>query len=291
MTTIYEQSAPPHRTPPRRPQPSDGLLAAMRVYWVLIAVCVIVLGAAGAAAGLTAQQTYTAQAQLNVGGGDLTSQSIPGYAVGVQSLASAYSRAISADAIVARTATVVHRSTGDVRGALSASPIPESPLILVEATGPTENAAVALANAGSTQLINYVTARAPQTADADALLRRFRTASAQLAAAQRRLGTVKSDIGGAKDLSSEQASRLQDAQAAVDVAQLQTKTLADQYSSESSTGDQKSVVRVLASASVADSDRHSRAEKLALAGVVAGFVLGCALAMALWARRRPRRIA
>jgi uncharacterized protein involved in exopolysaccharide biosynthesis len=287
MTTLYESRAALQQAPPPpSEQTGSGLLAAMRKYWLLIAVLTVGLGAAGAAAGLTASQTYTAQAELNVGGGDLTSQSIPGYAVGVQSLASAYSRAISADAIITGTATAVHRSPQGVRGALAASPIPESPLILVEATGPTADAAIALANTGSNKLIDYVTARAPQTADATALLRRFRAASTSLASAQRRLATVKGDLGSAKDVTDAQSSRLQDAQAAVDVAQLQTRTLADQYSDASSAGDQKGVVRVLAAAATASSDRHSRTQKFALAGVVAGFVAGCALALALWTRRR-----
>jgi uncharacterized protein involved in exopolysaccharide biosynthesis len=277
-------AAPP--APPSQPSIGSDLLEALRRYWIVVLLFTVALAAAGVVVGGAGTQTYTAQARLNVGGGDLTSQSIPGYAVGVQSLASAYSRAISADAIVTRTAADVHRPAGDVRGSLSASPVPESPLILVEAKGPSEAAAVALANAGAKQLIAYVTERRPAGDAGNAVLKRFRTASARLVAARRELGVIKARLGDRKDLSSAEAQVLEDAQAAVDVAQLQTRTLADQYAQKSDTGDESGVVHVLAAASTAASDRRSTTEKLALAGLIAGFVLGCAVAMLLDRRRR-----
>jgi uncharacterized protein involved in exopolysaccharide biosynthesis len=270
-------SDPPAPQPPR-PSAAGDLLEALKRYWLVVALATITFGVAGVIVGGGATPTYTADAQLNVGGGDLTSQSIPGYAVGVQSLASAYSRAISADAIVSRTATQVRRAPGDVRGSLAASPIPESPIIRVEATGSSERAAVALANAGAQQLIAYVTERAPASDAGDALLRSFRAASARLAAAQRTLGEAKNG---------NDAKRLEDAQAAVDVAQLQTRTLADQYAaSAASTSSESGVIHVLAAAATAASDRRPTIEKLGLAGVIAGFVLGCALALLLDRRRR-----
>jgi capsular polysaccharide biosynthesis protein len=265
----------------------SGLAEAVRRHWLMIAIFGIVFAAAGGALGYSKAPTYSAQARLVVGGDNLTTQSIPGYAVGVQSLASAYSRAISADTLVRKTASAVSRPVPDVQASLSASPIPESPLILVEATGASSPEAVQLANSGARQLIRFVANDNSARLTAD-ILRRYRKARAKLAGAQRRLNGYRDSFGRKTNLSASRLTRLQNAQAAVDVAQLQSRSLSDAYSARQAAASEKSVVRVLAVASRTRSDRRSTVERLTLAGFVAGLVLGCGAAILRLGRRQRR---
>jgi uncharacterized protein involved in exopolysaccharide biosynthesis len=260
---------------------SDQVLAALRAHkTVALAILVVVLAAA-IVAGVLRPVTYTAQTRLNVGQGTITSQSIPGYATGVQSLASSYSRAIVARSVTEPLGQQLGLPTHVVERRLTASPIPESSVIVVQATGPSEAKAVDLANRGGAQLISYVTQQGSTTRDAEQLLTRFRQATVELVKASdrldrlRRSGTSRRSIVGA--------------QADVEAARLRSKTLSQSYSQLQEGVSTSSLLQVLTEASGASDDRNAQVERLGVTGLLAGGFLGLCAALALQRRRTTAR--
>ena len=102
------------------------------------------------------QPTYSSSSRVNVGRIDVSSQAIPGFVASIQALASTYSRAVNAQAVLQPVATKLHTTPGALGGRVSASPIPNSPLFAVTATGKSPNDAIELANLVTASLASYV---------------------------------------------------------------------------------------------------------------------------------------
>src|SRR5918911_4044178 len=122
-----------------------GLGPAMRRRWPLTLVLVVLGALGGAVAARSQPTTYTAEERLAVGSGGLSAQAVPGFALASQELASNYARFVTAgpvrSALPAQTARRVLTVT--------ASPVPESNVVRVEATATDPAAAtVAAAKAG-----------------------------------------------------------------------------------------------------------------------------------------------
>src|SRR4051812_8125761 len=108
-----------------------GVLEAIRRSIPLVILPILLLVGAAVAYGLYREPTYTSEARLNVGGLNLTTQTITGYTTAVQQLAVAYSRAIDATPVVQPAAKKVGLSTREVADKVSATPIQGSPVIRV----------------------------------------------------------------------------------------------------------------------------------------------------------------
>ena len=138
--------------------PRIDVLAAVRRHWLVALAPVVLLVAAAVVLGLKRPVTYTTTATLSVGHVyESNAAGIPTIIEATQSLASVYSRAISSTEVVQDARRRLRREhASPVSGGLSATPIPQSPLIKVSATSRSEPGAIALANAGAAALAAYI---------------------------------------------------------------------------------------------------------------------------------------
>lgn len=139
---------------------------------LLFFLVLVVAGAAGGAyAGLRYLGTsVTAESRLVVGDQSVRAQSVPGYALATQQLASTYSRLIGSAA---------------ADDSITASPIPDSAIIRVRATAPDDAAAIAAANEAAVNLIETANKARGQEED-DALAQAYLRAQTELQTAQTR---------------------------------------------------------------------------------------------------------
>src|SRR3954452_12373735 len=75
--------------------------------------------------------TYTAEAKLGIGRIDVNTYSIPGFVEASRGLAAAYSRALETPAVTGPVARRLGIGASELGARLSASPVPESPVIVV----------------------------------------------------------------------------------------------------------------------------------------------------------------
>jgi hypothetical protein len=246
---------------------------------VLTLLPVVLLVAVAGYIGLARDPVYTAKARVNVGRTDVPAYVLQNVVGGNQALAASYARVISTEKVVRDAARRAHVAPAKASSRLDASPIPGSTLIQVEGTGPNNDDAVALANAGSQALIAYVT-RVTRDRESAAALKRYKEAQARV---QKLLRRVRS-------LFRQGSSRLSDlsrAQVDFEAAKLRASNLANLY--RATTADRStSPLTLIAPASSASSDRATTLERLALIGLAGGLVLGLALALLRANRGRLR---
>ena len=120
----------PEDAPPR---PSVSITEAFRRGWLLILIPVLLFAGLATYIAMNRQPTYTADSRLTVGRVDISPSALATFATATQSLASAYSRAVEANAVVNPVAKRLNVSSAAVRGATLATPVPESPVIRVTA--------------------------------------------------------------------------------------------------------------------------------------------------------------
>lgn len=168
----------------------------------IVAFLVLVLAAAagGAYAGWRyLGSSVTAESRLVVGDQSVRAQSVPGYALATQQLAATYSRLIGSAA---------------ANDAITASPIPDSAIIRVRATGDDEASAIAAADQAAATLIETANRARGQEED-DAIAAAYLQAQAQLRAAQ---STATAAATGPAAAAGEAADQAALAQVRVDAA-------------------------------------------------------------------------
>jgi len=247
----------------------------------------------GLAAGFAKKPSYTAESRLVVG---KTVQldnlaAIPGLDVAGQSLAASYSRLVSTETVAKKAATILGRSS--LGGTLSASPIPLSPVVLVEASAATTAGARALADAGAKALVQTVNdLNAAQLASADDLLKRYEQTDQTLLLSVQNLATLRQQLvaaqatGNATDIANLQ-NQVLTAQTAVDGNQIKLNALAADYASVFSPSQFNSqVVQRVGSASATGNNRKSFLALTLFVAVVMSFAI--ALALATWIDFRHR---
>jgi hypothetical protein len=265
----------------------------------VVLLAVVALAVAGAALGHARKPVYQASASLSVGLLNLSTQSVPGFAVGGEVVAGGFSRAVQADAVVTPVARKFHTTPSAVRSRISSTPVPNSPIFTVTATGPTPGEAVGLANALSTSMVSYGRNRASSDAAFAALLARYRSAVRRLNRARDHVDAVRARASAAKgegpdgaDVTTTPAVKpgeLAQARADLQTEQLRTNSLEDAYRSRAAAPGSGAVVQPLVAAVSATSDRGSRAQLYGAVGALAGLCLGGALAVLLMAVRHRRR--
>ena len=286
-----QQAAPPPRvqepdndvpTPPAPPVPPVvhvseeptgprliGPVEAVLRHPFLALLPVVVLAAVALAGTLVRSPQYTAEARLNVGRIDVPAYTLPGVIYGNQSLAQSYARAITAPAVVNAATRAVRISESTALTRLTATPVPQSTVIRVDATGASKESAIALANAAGRGLTTYVI-KLNQNAQANTVLRDYQRAQSDVDAAQRRVGSAQR---------SGNAATVQQAQVNLQTAQLKASTLEQRYRFESGNAAPPNLVQMLSPATTATSDFSSRLQEVLLIGLVAGVVVGLALAL------------
>jgi capsular polysaccharide biosynthesis protein len=272
----------------RSPRPA-GLLYALRRYWLVAILPVILFGALGVAYGKQRQTTYTASSRLIVGGLQLnTSGAQAGFATAVQGLAEAYSRAVTADNVIGPVARQFRTTPDAIRGSLNGTPLPNSPIFTITAVYPSGNGAVQLANATSKALLRYLQQLYGNNPATQRLLRAYRNASSTANAKNALAAERKQRYDDNKTNSNRDAYVRAKSQA--DSAVLDQQAIGDQYRAASGSNvGSSTIVQVLSGASAATSDHKATMEKYGVIGVVIGLIIGLGAALAL-ANRRVRRM-
>jgi uncharacterized protein involved in exopolysaccharide biosynthesis len=272
--------------PPLDPSPPN-VGTAVRRYPIIVVVSVVVCVAAAAAFGLARKPNYTANAKLQVGSIDLK---LPGAIGGLQSadaeLATAYSREIQSTPILNTVSKQLHLSPATVLAALSSTPIPLSGDFTVTGATKSSRQSVAIANAASKALIAYVGSQNNNSAYVKSLWSQYQAAAAQVSTAQTANLIAHEAISQAKGHpTSAQLTALTKAQTALDTASTNKQGIQSAYFTAKS--QETNTPQIVAPALVATSDRKTKTAILLFGGLVAGLLVGAALAT-LWARRKAR---
>jgi uncharacterized protein involved in exopolysaccharide biosynthesis len=259
--------------------PRIEVLAAARRHWFVALVPVVLLVAAAVVLGMRRPVTYTTTANLSVGHVYVSDPAgIPTIVDATQSLAAVYSRAISAEAVVVDARQRLKRAhVNAVSGSLSATPIPDSPLIRVTAKSQSAAGAVALADAGAEALTAYVNAQVRDNNAATTIARRYLQASVVFR--ERRDKSNRAARRYADHRTAANKARRDRAAAATDTAQLQRDALGASYQQAVQGGTASTSVEIFSRASQPTSDRVRMIQLLAFVGLLGGLAAGAALAL------------
>jgi hypothetical protein len=266
----------------------DLLLAVRRhalVFIVPVVVGVVLLGAYG----LARDAQHTAEARLSVGRLDVQTQGLPGFTQAGVLLGAAFARAIDAPAITKPAARAADVSQGEAADALSASQIPSSPLIRVEAETTDKAKSIKLANAAASAMVAYSRRLGTRGGDADQLLARYTALSRQEA----RLALKRGRLAAAYRRRPTDARRmaLQAATGKLQAIRLERNAVGSVYGAQQATGSTASLLGVVVPATSTTSDRGDEFWKYVVTGGIAGVVVGLALAAWREADFRRRRTA
>jgi hypothetical protein len=230
---------------------------------------------------------------------------VPGYTKAAQDLSSVYARVVTTDPIVSTVAEQSGLSPAKVRGALSASPIPDSAIIRVEATATSGAEAKQIADLSTAALAAYVhelnsvdpttlPAYKEYNAAADAYAAALLTEDdAQKYLTQLRTpGSLVAFSQGEQLQAAIGAARLQLIAAKSDTLQkkLQLDGLGATYANAVSGQGARSDLSPLGAASSTGNNRRSTLEIGVLAGLVGGALLGLGLVTARANRLRLRAL-
>jgi uncharacterized protein involved in exopolysaccharide biosynthesis len=289
MSTTH-QILTPRRTDPASANGHDDRLLATssepllakaiaRRKWLVIALGVL-CAAIGVGVGLAHKSTYTASSTLQIGKENPNSPSFYGYVQSASALAAVYSRALTAEPVLAEIQHKLGITPDQAIERLSAEPIPNSPVFRAIATGPSERSAVALANVAAAALVSYESHN-NYTSDAAELYASYQTASEELARAKAHLANLASGRPKPED------PPLISAQAAVFAAQAHSTALAAAYQQAITAQPSGSLVTPLAYAINATNDKRSKVELIGFVGLIGGLLIGGAIAVLREQRREP----
>ena len=269
---------PPHTEPPApRWVPRVDALTAARRHWLFVIVVTVLLTGAGVFAATLSNPVYTAEARLAVGRIDVSAPgAIATFATATTALASQYSRSIDARGVTRVAARRTGLTSAQVAARVSATPVPESPVIRVLATGPSQRQAVTLANEAGNGLVAFTTQLNRSNPDAVRLLRQYRSTSREVVRLRTRFDTLRR-----RQLdrpSSDNRQRFNRALVELQVAELRRTTARNAYTAATSSQASTQLVQMLTPASAATSNRSSRIQLYGFVGFAAGLALGLALA-------------
>lgn len=271
---------------PKAAGPRVGVWQAIREHPIAFVLPILLLAGLALGISLARTPTWTAEARLGVSRINVTAPgALAGYTQASQSLAQAYSRLINAEQVVDEVSRQTDIEAGAVRSRLSATPIPESPVFRVEATGGSRRRTIALANTGAEVLIQHATDVARSNPDAKRLLRKYRRASLALNRAELAYQDVRRSLRD--DDTPQVRLAFARAKAARDAARLRARSIEEAYAEAESGQSNTELIQILSRAKSADSDRDDKLQIYLYVAIVAGALGGVALAMAR-SRRRPR---
>jgi capsular polysaccharide biosynthesis protein len=259
-------------------EPRIDALTALRRHWFVALIPVIIFVAAAVVLGAKRPPRYTATANLSVGHVYVSNAAgIPTIIDATQSLAAVYSRAIHSGDVTQETRRLLRNDRFPVSGGLSATPIPESPLIKVTAQSSSRRGAVMLANAGSTALAGYVNRQVRDNSASTTLSQRYREAALRY---RQRLQT-RDRLGRRyrRDPTRANKEAYNRAAAAVDTAMLNREALQASYQEAVQGGTTSVNVSTFSRASAATSDRSKKMQLFVFVGLVGGIAAGTALAL------------
>ena len=253
---------------------------SLRNHWKLAALFMVLALLAGLAVAAVRTPTHTAETRLIVGKTVNLNNlaATPGLSVAGTELAVTYSRLLATPSVIADAEK--RAGSAGAGGSVAASPVPQSPIIRVEGTGPSAAIAVAQANAGANALIKAVgDVNAAQQSFVDDVLKKYQEASG-------RVNQDKADLQRAQTQSTNNPTNAQfqeetsKAQTKLDTDTLVLNNLATQYGETASPEQVNAqIIQKLGSAQDTGNDRRSIAEMALLIAVVVGglWALGIAV--------------
>ena len=250
----------------------------MRRHRFLTILPVVVLVAIAIGVGFVRSPRYTAETRLIVGRLNIGNPGLAGFVTATQSLASAYSRAVTAADVVDPVARRLHMTPGQVSSQITSTPIQNSPVFKVIATAKSKSLAIALANDASEALTSYVSMLSQHNPDSTRLLGEYGQVSQLFNRAQTRLQVATQLYR--RSPTKANAARLDSASTARASAQLQLQTVASSYQASAAGQGSASLVETMNTATSASGDRGSIIQLLAFVAAVVGLMLGAALASA-----------
>ena len=246
----------------------------------------VLFAALGAGAGFLMPVTWTAESRVAVGSGDLTSAAIAGFPLAASQLASNYARYVND--------TGVAGNPVPANVALSASQIPDSNVIRIEATSADPAAAQAAANDTAQKLMDEVNdnGREPldqvyeafsKAADDDA------AAEGDLAAAQHTLDNLLGQTDAKKSAIASARDKVTKASAKAARTGVVSDSLRQKYTSMVAGASTAATLRLARTADTLSSNRTSQITRFGLLGLAAGAVIGLLPAIGLDRRRAAVR--
>jgi uncharacterized protein involved in exopolysaccharide biosynthesis len=243
-----------------RVAPSTAVVA--RPMLVLLPVLVFLVP--GLFLSLTREPVYTAQARLLVGGFNAESRAVPGFVEASKTLAETYARLVSTPAIQDPTSKALQLAPSEVD--LSATAVPESSIIAVEATSTSQATAVRVADAGAKALVEYTQQSGGKPSE---LLKDYVSARQALAQAQ----AERDQLAASGSTSSERAR----AEAELNAAQARSDAAAQRYENAIDAGS-SGLLQIVAPAGISQDDRRQNIQLTIAATVGLGLIIGIALA-------------
>jgi len=267
---------------------ASGPLASWRRHWIQGTLYALIGAAIGIGVALVIPPTYTAETRVAVGAGDLTSGAIAGFPIAASGLASNYARYIN-DRGVASTDVPANVE-------LSASQIPESNVVRIEARSVDAEAARVAATTAAQGLVDAVNSNGADTADD--VFSKFTEATATeaaaqsaLAAAQHELDTLLGNPNASKARIKAARSDVTDASAKAAQADLQASALRQRYTNLVAQASTAAKLQLVRTAESTTSNVPSLLQRLGLLGLVVGAAIGLVAVVAQERRRAAKAAA
>jgi hypothetical protein len=223
--------------------------------------------------------TYTAESRLAIARVSVSTQALPGFAAGVQDLAVTYSRLATANDVIREAARLLNTTPEELDGRVTGSPIPQSPLFRIEATGASADEAIATANAAGQALGRYVANLNAENPDSERIYAAFLLAARDRVDAERAVRAA--EVAADRRRNARNLQRLITAQSRAAGAALRVDSLRDQYKASIAGTGSASLLQVVNPASSATSDRGDAVQRLAVLGLLFGLLIGLMLVV-LW---------
>jgi exonuclease VII small subunit len=241
--------------------------------------------------GFLYPREFTAQSQVIAGQVGVAAAAVPAYAVAGESLAQTFSRVFSGDAVQTRIAQDLGPDEYK-RVSLSASPIPGTSIILLEAKASTSRGAQQAADVAATVLTDEVRSLLSSADALEETSRRFAEASQRLLRAQSDLDQAKAQLEAAASRSDDASTTtaqglVAERMAAAAVAQAEVDALQSDINDGASSAEPANAVQLLASGQVVDDNNLRRFQVLGLTGLLLGSVAASLIAYTLFQRGKP----
>jgi capsular polysaccharide biosynthesis protein len=285
---ILTRDRPTRIRPAPQREASVSPLRAAIMHPIIAIAPIVLLVIAALAVGQARPATYTAQARVAIGSFSPTQEAAPGAAYAGTQFASAYSRAITAHDVVAPAAKEAGLRPDQVARRLTATPIPDSPLLQISATGPSQDAAVKLTNAATDALLSYVRRSDITGAQAKDLLDQYHSAQADADRADSQVA-LRQRAANRQPNSQDARHALSASRTRADTLDLRARALRASYLDQAQSESSGIPVRTLNAAGSASSDRSKTIKLVLTIAVLAGLVVGVALATAVETARAGRR--
>jgi capsular polysaccharide biosynthesis protein len=248
---------------------------AIRRRPMLLLAPAVVLAVLGGIIGLYVSPTYTATAQLVVRPLAPTVTQLSSAVQAAEDQATNESRLVTSSAVTQPLAREFHTTSTSIANDISATPIPSSTVIRLDAEASSAHKAVALANAAAKTFAHYANAELRSAAESEALLGRYEAAEILVSRAY-----ITKAVLDAHHLSPDAPARLA-AAATLAAANVRAKALVAQYESRIQAVATAPEVKSFSSAVSASSNRSSLLEIYVLGGLVVGLLVGAAAATML----------